>query len=79
MRKRPSKARLNRMRLLLLVSSLLTLASAGMAQILPPGQLPPGPPAQPGQLGPAPKKLPPSTPEPTPPSCGRFSGTAYGR
>ena len=68
MRKRPSKARLNRMRLLLLVSSLLTLASAGMGQILPPGQLPPGPPAQPGQLGPAPKKLSPSTPEPAPPS-----------
>lgn len=39
-----------------------------MGQILPPGQLPPGPPAQPGQLGPAPKKLSPSTPEPAPPS-----------
>lgn len=39
-----------------------------MAQNLPPGQLPPGPPPQPGQLGPAPKTLPPSQPEPPPPS-----------
>jgi VWFA-related protein len=35
---------------------------------LPPGQLPPGPPPQPGQLGPAPAKLPKSTPEPPPKS-----------
>ncbi len=38
------------------------------AQTLPPGGLPPGPPQQPGQLGPAPKKLPATTPEPPPKS-----------
>jgi len=32
----------------------------GLAQQLPPGQLPPGPPPQPGQLGPAPKKVDPA-------------------
>ena len=35
---------------------LLLGASFGQAQTLPPGQLPPGPPPQPGQLGPAPEK-----------------------
>ncbi len=35
----------------------------GVAQQLPPGQVPPGPPPQPGQLGPAPKKLDPMTPQ----------------
>jgi len=43
---------------------LLAFASVLSAQTLPPGQMPPGPPPQPGQLGPAPEKLPPSTPEP---------------
>ena len=45
---------------------LLALATGLAAQTLPPGQLPPGPPPQPGQLGPAPEKLPPGTPEPPP-------------
>lgn len=47
---------------------LSTISTALCAQALPPGQLPPGPPPQPGQLGPAPKKLPASTPEPPPKS-----------
>ncbi|MBV9158518.1 MAG: VWA domain-containing protein [Acidobacteriaceae bacterium] len=57
-----------RKRHLYLVALWGALASAGMAQTLPPGQLPPGPPPQPGQLGPAPKTLPESTPEPPPPT-----------
>lgn len=47
---------------------LYLLAAAVFAQYLPPGQLPPGPPPQPGQLGPPPKKLSPNTPEPPPKS-----------
>lgn len=47
---------------------LSTISTALCAQALPPGQLPPGPPPQPGQLGPAPKRLPASTPEPPPKS-----------
>ncbi len=47
-----------------LPSILLALAATLAAQTLPPGQLPPGPPPQPGQLGPAPEKLPAGTPEP---------------
>ncbi len=39
------------------------MGTTGVAQVLPPGQLPPGPPPQPGQLGPAPKKLPSNTPD----------------
>ncbi|MBV9759558.1 MAG: VWA domain-containing protein [Acidobacteriaceae bacterium] len=45
---------------------LLALAACLSAQTLPPGQLPPGPPPQPGQVGPAPETLPASTPEPPP-------------
>ncbi|HTU44082.1 MAG TPA: VWA domain-containing protein [Bryobacteraceae bacterium] len=45
---------------------LLALVSVLAAQTLPPGELPPGPPPQPGQVGPAPEKLPRSTPEPPP-------------
>jgi VWFA-related protein len=45
---------------------LFVVAAVLSAQTLPPGQLPPGPPPQPGQLGPAPEKLPPGTPEPPP-------------
>lgn len=45
---------------------LLAISTALFSQALPPGQLPPGPPPQPGQLGPAPKKVSPSTPEPPP-------------
>src|SRR6185437_16795270 len=47
---------------------LLAISTALFSQVLPPGQLPPGPPPQPGQLGPAPKKVSPSTPEPPPKS-----------
>jgi VWFA-related protein len=43
---------------------LVALATALAAQTLPPGQLPPGPPPQPGQVGPAPEKLPANAPEP---------------
>ncbi len=35
---------------------LLLFGTVLVAQLLPPGQVPPGPPPQPGQLGPAPKK-----------------------
>lgn len=38
------------------------LVSLGSAQKLTPGSLPPGPPAQPGHLGPPPEQLPPSAP-----------------
>lgn len=40
----------------------MLLALLGNAQKLTPGALPPGPPAQPGHLGPPPKQLPPSAP-----------------
>ena len=46
----------------------LAMAAAGFGQVLPPGQLPPGPPPQPGQLGPAPTLLPQRDPEPPPKS-----------
>jgi VWFA-related protein len=42
-----------------LAASLLILGMNCAAQVLTPGQTPPGPPAQPGQLGPPPKTLPP--------------------
>src|SRR5579863_1813677 len=44
------------------------MAAIALGQALPPGQLPPGPPPQPGQLGPAPATLPPSKAEPPPPN-----------
>ncbi len=45
------------------LACLMTIgAVAASAQTLPPGQLPPGPPPQPGQLGPAPEKTVPNTP-----------------
>ena len=59
---------LNYMRHLSAPALLLAAATALVAQLLPPGQLPPGPPPQPGQLGPAPKKLPANAPEPPPSS-----------
>lgn len=43
-----------------------SLAQGGLA----PGELPPGPPPSPGQLGPAPQKLPPSQPTPNPTEQG---------
>lgn len=43
---------------------LSAISTALFAQALPPGQLPPGPPPQPGQLGPPPKKVPVPKPEP---------------
>jgi VWFA-related protein len=43
-----------------LAASLLIFGMSCAAQGLEPGQTPSGPPAQPGQLGPAPKKLPPT-------------------
>ncbi len=51
-----------------LCSAVLVVGTAaiGWAQILPPGQIPPGPPPQPGQLGPAPTTLPKNAPEPPP-------------
>lgn len=50
----------------LLSVACLFIASAAIAQTLPPGQLPPGPPAQPGQLGPSPKTTPAEASEPAP-------------
>jgi VWFA-related protein len=47
---------------------LLAASISALPQALPPGQLPPGPPPQPGQLGPAPSKLPADAPEPPPKS-----------
>lgn len=49
------------------IGALFLFAAVAGAQLLP-GQLPPGPPPQPGQLGPPPKKLSPATPEPPPKS-----------
>src|ERR1700758_239106 len=43
-------------------------ATVCFSQMLPPGQLPPGPPPAPGQLGPAPKTLPKNAAEPPPKS-----------
>jgi VWFA-related protein len=62
------------------ISSALLLGMAGFAcaQILPPGQLPPGPPPQPGQLGPAPVKLPKSDAEPPPKSTEPGDDTPAG-
>jgi VWFA-related protein len=56
---------------------------AGMAvvasgQTLPPGELPPGPPPQPGQLGPAPANLPVTKAEPPPPSTEPVEETPTG-
>ncbi len=47
---------------------LFGLAAPEFGQILPPGQLPPGPPPQPGQLGPPPATLPKRDAEPPPKS-----------
>lgn len=49
-------------RLLPLGCAAILLVSLGSAQKLTPGSLPPGPPAQPGHLGPPPEQLPPSAP-----------------
>lgn len=48
------------------VVAALAGAQLAMAQGLAPGQVPPGPPPPPGQLGPAPDKLSPSQPTPDP-------------
>jgi VWFA-related protein len=51
-------------------TGLMMLPVTGSAQKLPPGQIPSGPPAQPGQLGPAPDTLPKNAPDnaaPVPP------------
>lgn len=55
MRARPVSGRLRLFRGLNALASLLVVATVGLGQFLPPGQLPPKPP-QPGQLGPAPEK-----------------------
>lgn len=55
------------------------VVSFGFAQILPPGQLPAGPPPQPGQLGPAPATLPKSAPEPPPQSTEPVEQTPSGQ
>ena len=47
---------------------LLVAAVQAAPQALPPGQLPPGPPPAPGQLGPPPTTLPAKVPEPAPKS-----------
>ncbi len=45
-----------------LLGTMIIGAVTASGQSLPPGQLPPGPPPQPGQLGPAPEKTVPNTP-----------------
>lgn len=52
----------------LVLTAIAVMAGAhwAFAQGLAPGQLPPGPPPPPGQLGPPPAKLPPSQPTPNP-------------
>jgi VWFA-related protein len=59
------------------------LVLAGMAaiasgQALPPGELPPGPPPQPGRLGPAPATLPATKAEPPPPTTEPVEQTPTG-
>jgi VWFA-related protein len=49
----------------LLAGGLLVAAAVGAIAQLAPGQLPPGPPAQPGQLGTEPRKAPEKTPPPS--------------
>ncbi len=53
------------MRYLPLAAFVLASGTMGLAQLLP-SQLPPGPPPQPGELGPAPAKVPPGGLAPTP-------------
>lgn len=65
MRKRPIAA-FEAWRGACLPALLLAFATAVAAQTLPPGQLPAGPPPQPGQVGPAPEKSPSNAPEPSP-------------
>ncbi len=55
------------MRLLPFLALALALGISAFAQVRP-AEIPPGPPPQPGQLGPAPEKLPPKATEPPPPS-----------
>lgn len=62
MRRRPTAAGLHVTAMKAGILFALAISIGG--QTLPPGQLPPGPPPQPGQVGPAPQTLPPSTSEP---------------
>lgn len=67
------------MRTFSLVPLWMTFAAGCLAQILPPGQLPPGPPPQPGQVAPAQKKTTPNqTPAPTPGTDGNSSADVPG-
>jgi VWFA-related protein len=69
MRKQPTEARPKGMKHLWFAILLLGITTAALTQILPPGQLPAGPPPQPGQLGPAPDPatpIPDNTPHPPP-------------
>ncbi|MBV8895571.1 MAG: VWA domain-containing protein [Acidobacteriaceae bacterium] len=54
------------------------MASVGLGQILPPGQLPPGPPPQPGQLGPAPASPPKNDTDAAPKSTDPIGTTPTG-
>jgi VWFA-related protein len=78
MTKRPLAASLAIIQRALFPTLLLACAYGACAQALPPGELPPGPPPQPGQLGPAPEKLPPNTPEPEPRSDATSTPPAGG-
>ncbi len=63
MRNGPAKAPSYVKRTIIQIGLVFLFAAVGSAQLVP-GQVPAGPPPKPGQLGPPPKNLPSSTPEP---------------
>jgi len=66
MRSRSGNSALTSIRHSAVIAIAVICATIAWGQLPPPGHEPQGPPPQPGQLGPAPKSLPPSEPAPNP-------------